>query len=137
MVRWPALGQGKVCLYEGTRRDVERVARALGFEPHFRIHHLRGRAWTLPGGAEVVVEKVRADGAGRAVELGWWAEVAVRVASAGQASRRMRSILRVLGLAGREGLSEGFPQFVARALAGRPTPGVEPRRSRPYVGRTP
>lgn len=137
VVRWPVLGEGKVCLYEGTRRDAERVARALGFEPQFHVHHLRGRAWALPGGAEVVVEEVRAEGAGRAVELGWWAEVAVRAASPRQAGQRLRSVLRWLGLEGQEGLSEGFPRFVERALAGGPARGVEARRLRPYVRRAP
>ncbi len=128
-VKRSALPGGKVQLYEGGRGDALRVARALGFEPAFRIRHEQGRAWTLPGGVEVVLERVRGYGGGREVDLGWWAEVAVPHGPL--ARRRLASTLVRLGLDPRSAVAQGLPEVVARALAGAAGSRVEPRRSNP------
>lgn len=128
-VKRSALPAGKVPLYEGGRGDALRVARALGFEPAFRIRHERGRAWTLPGGVEVVLERVHAYGGGRGVDLGWWVELAVP--DGPLARRRLASALMRLGLDPRSAVAQGLPEVARRALAGATKSCVEPPRSNP------
>lgn len=127
---------GKACLYEGRRSEAVRVARALGFEPAFRVHHRSGRAWKLPGRVEVVLERVVGTAGPVRLDLGWWAEVAVVASRPADAHRRLRSAVRRLQLDPREAVPEGLPRVVARALgvrAGRAgggsrrTPGLKPR----------
>lgn len=124
---------GKVQLYQGSLRDCLRVARALGFQPAFRVDHTRGELWKLPGGAEVVLERIRGSGGGRRVELGWWAEVAARGRSVEDARRRLRAALRRLGLDDSAAAAASLPEAVASALrtGGGREGGVEPTGSKP------
>jgi adenylate cyclase class IV len=115
--RGSALPGGKACLYEGRRGHALRVARALGFQPAFEVRHRSGRVWTLPGGVEVVLERVVARAGQVAVDLGWWVEVAVAAPRTAEARRKLRSAVRRLRLDPRDAVREGLPQVAARALA--------------------
>ena len=131
-----SLPGGKVRLYEGSAQDCLRVAQVLGFEPSFQVEHVRGRVWQLPGGVEVVVERIRGRRGPTAVELGWWAEVAVVGTDLREAERRLRSALRRLHLDPEASYAGGLPRAVARALgregvrAGNVEPGASNRGAR-------
>jgi hypothetical protein len=132
-----SLPGGKVRLYEGSARDCLRVAQVLGFEPSFQVEHVRGRVWQLPGGVEVVVERIRGRRGPTAVELGWWAELAAVGSDLREAERRLRSALRRLHLDPEASYAGGLPRAVAQALAreGVRAGNVEPGASKPGARR--
>lgn len=127
------LPAGKVRLYEGSPRDCLRVAHALGFQPAFRVHHSRGEVWKLPGGVEVVLERIRGRLGNHKVELGWWAEVAATGHGLRDAGRRLRSALQRLGMDTSAVAVASLPDVVSRALrrGGKGVGSVEPTGSTP------
>lgn len=122
----------KVRLYRGSPRDCLRMARALGFQPAFQVHHIRGEVWRLPGGVEVVLERIRGRMGKRRLELGWWAEVAATGNGLRDARRRLRGAVQRLGLDLRAAVAS-LPEVVSRALraGGEGVGSVEPARSTP------